>query len=387
MTSVSSDAPSARQGWPARVASGGVSARLPDFPWDTLISSRQVAGGHPDGLVDLSMGTPVDPTPPDVQAALAGAADAPGYPKTAGTPELRSAAALWLARRFGVMGVDPDAVLPVIGSKELIALLPTLLGFDASDTIVIPRLAYQTYEVGARLAGCQVSVSDSVVASGPTAPTAIWLNSPSNPTGQVLPAAHLRKVVEWARERGTLVLSDECYLEYGWDAMPTSVLHPRVCGESYDGILAVQSLSKRSTMAGYRAAFVVGDPALVTELLAVRQGLGLMVPRPVQEAMRTALGDDAHVADQRLRYGRRRERLRRALEESGFRIDHSEGSLYLWATRDEPCWSDVEWFARMGILVAPGDFYGAAGHSHVRLAFTATDERIAAAAARLTTPT
>jgi succinyldiaminopimelate transaminase len=279
--------------------------------------------------------------------------------------------------------VAPESVLPLIGSKELIGGLPTLLGLGAGDTVVVPQLAYPTYEVGARLAGCEVVVSDSTLASGPAAPAAIWLNSPSNPTGRVLPAAHLRKVVDWARQRGTLVLSDECYLEYGWDAMPVSVLHPSVCGDSYDGILAVHSLSKRSNAAGYRAAFVTGDPSLVSELLAVRKHLGLMVPRPVQEAMQVALGDDGHVAEQRLRYARRRARLRRALETSGWRIDDSQGSLYLWATRGEPCWRAVEWFAARGVLVAPGDFYGAAGRQHVRFAFTATDERIAAACARL----
>jgi len=362
---------------------GRVSTRLPDFPWDRLADHRRVAQEHQDGLVDLSMGTPVDPTPMLVQGALAEAADAPGYPLTAGTPGLREAAAAWLARRFGVVGVDPQAVLPVVGSKELIAGLPTFLGLGPGDTIVVPELAYPTYEVGARLAGCEVVTGDSVVAAGPARPAAIWVNSPANPTGRTLPLPHLRKVVEWARERGTLVLSDECYLEYGWDAMPVSVLHPQVCDGSYEGVLAVHSLSKRSNLAGYRAAFVAGDPLLVRELLAVRKNLGLMVPRPVQEAMRVALGDDAHVAEQRLRYARRRARLRQAVGAAGFRVDHSRGSLYLWVTRDEPCWATAKWFAERGILVAPGDFYGHAGRQHVRIAFTATDERIAAACARL----
>jgi len=361
-----------------------VSARLPDFPWDKLADHRRVAQTHPDGLVDLSMGTPVDATPDLVQHALAAAANAPGYPMTAGTLALREAMTTWLARRFGVVGVDSDAVLPVVGSKELIAGLPTFLGLGPGDTVVVPELAYPTYEVGARLAGCEVSASDSLLAAGPASPAAIWVNSPANPTGRTLPLAHLRKVVGWARERGTLVLSDECYLEYGWDAMPVSVLHPAVCGDSYEGVLAVHSLSKRSNIAGYRAGFVAGDPVLVRELLAVRKNLGLMVPRPVQEAMRAALGDDAHVAEQRLRYARRRTRLRAALEAAGFRIEHSQGSLYLWATRGEPCWRTVEFLAEQGILVAPGDFYGACGRDHVRIAFTATDERIAAASARLT---
>ncbi len=360
-----------------------MSSRLPGFPWDKLAGFRRQAEEHPGRLVDLSMGTPVDPTPLEVQRALSTAANAPGYPLTAGTRRLRDAAVGWLARRLGVVGVHPDAVLPVIGSKELIAGLPTQLGFDATSTVVVPELAYPTYEVGARLAGCEVCCSDSVVASGPARPAAIWVNSPANPTGRVLPAAHLRKVVDWARERGTLVLSDECYVEYGWDTTPVSVLHPSVSGRSHDRVLAVHSLSKRSNIAGYRAGFVTGDPALVAELVSVRRNLGLMVPAPVQAAMAVALHDDSHVADQRQRYARRRGRLLAALRQAGFAIDHSAGSLYLWATRGEPCWDTVAWFAERGVLVAPGDFYGAAGRDHVRVAFTASDERIAAACHRL----
>ena len=359
-----------------------VSSRLPDFPWDKLDRWRRVAADYPDGLVDLSMGTPVDVTPEAVQQALAAAADASGYPTTAGTPQLRAAATAWLERRCGV-SVDPEDVLPVIGSKELISGLPTLLGLGPGDTVVIPELAYPTYEVGARLAGCRVEFSDSVLASGPAAPAAIWVNSPANPTGRILPAEHLRKVVEWARERGTLVLSDECYLEYGWDATPVSVLHPSVCGSSDEAILAFHSLSKRSNMAGYRAAFVTGDATVVSELLAVRKNLGLMVPAPIQAAMTAALGDDGHVVEQKERYRRRREQLGRAFQRTGFGIDHSEGSLYLWASRGEPCWRSVARLAEHGILVAPGDFYGASGIEHIRIAFTATDEQIAAAAARL----
>src|SRR5699024_9950326 len=185
---------------------------------------------HPDGLVDLSIGTPVDDSASVAESELARAANAPGYPTTHGGAELRSAAVDWLARRFGVGGLDPASVLPTVGSKELIAALPTQLGLGPADTVVVPRLAYPTYEVGARLAGCQLVVSDSTLGLGPQTPALMWLNSPSNPTGKVLPVEHLRKMVDWARERGVLLVSDECYLEYGWDAEPVSVLHPDVCG-------------------------------------------------------------------------------------------------------------------------------------------------------------
>jgi succinyldiaminopimelate transaminase len=362
---------------------GLVSQRLPDFPWDQLTEFASRALAHPDGIVDLSIGTPVDPTPDPVRRALEAASDSPGYPQTIGRGETRQAAVDWLARRHGVAGLCLDGVLPVIGSKELVASLPTQLGLGAADTVVFPEVAYPTYAVGAELAGARGVATDSLTRLGPERPALLWLNSPSNPTGRVLPPEHLRKVADWCRERGTLLVSDECYLECGWDAEPMSVLHPDVCGDSHDGILAVHSLSKRSNMAGYRCGFVAGDPAVVGELLAVRKNLGLIQPGPQQVAMAAALTDDVHADEQHARYAARRTVLRAGLERAGFRIDHSEGSLYLWATRDEDCWQTVSELAGLGILVAPGTFYGRSGSRHVRVALTATDERVAAAAARL----
>ncbi|WP_129667152.1 succinyldiaminopimelate transaminase [Phytoactinopolyspora endophytica] len=366
--------------------SGGARALgLPAFPWDSLVPYREQARAHPGGLIDLSVGTPVDPTPPIVREALAGAADAPGYPTTQGTAAVREAAAGWLRRRFGIGTVDPETgVLPSIGSKELVAWLPTLLGLHDGDVVVHPELAYPTYDIGARLAGARPLAADSSVALGPQRPALVWLNSPANPHGRILPAEHLAKMVAWARERGAVIAADECYLEFCWDASPVSVLDPAVNGGSLDGVLAVHSLSKRSNLAGYRAGFVAGDPALLKRLLEIRRHAGMMMPAPVQAAMAAALDDDQHVDEQRSRYHRRRAVLREALGAAGFRIDHSEGSLYLWATRDEPCWETVGRLAERGILVAPGEYYGPPGRSHVRVALTATDEHIAAAADRLT---
>ncbi|GGN55485.1 aminotransferase [Actinoplanes lobatus] len=335
--------------------------------------------------MDLSVGTPVDPVPPAVQEALSAASDSPGYPLTAGTPALRAAIAGWLARACGTTG-EPG-VLPTIGSKELVAWLPTLLGVRPGDVVVIPSVCYPTYEVGARLAGAEVIRSDSLTAVGPDRRVKlIWINSPSNPTGRVLPVEHLRKVVDWARERGVTVVSDECYLSLGWETTPVSVLADEVTGGDHTGVLAVHSLSKRSNLAGYRAGFVGGDPALVAELLAVRKHAGMIVPAPVQAAMIAALTDETHLADQRARYAARRDTLRTALTKAGFEISHSEAGLYLWATRDEDCWATVDRLARRGILAAPGAFYGPAAARHVRIAMTATDERVAAAADRLAEP-
>lgn len=271
----------------------------------------------------------------------------------------------------------------MIGSKELIGSLPLHLGVGPGDLVVYPELAYPTYEVGAALAGAETLAADSLTAIGPQVPRVLYLNSPANPTGRILPPDHLRKVVEWCRDRGTLLVSDECYLECAWDEEPVSVLHPDICGGSAEGLLSVHSLSKRSNLAGYRCAFVAGDRSVVAELLAVRKNLGLQMPGPQQRAMIAALADDRHVAEQHARYAARRARLRDALEGAGFRIDHSEGSLYLWATRGEDCWSTVGGLAERGVLVAPGAFYGPGGGQHVRVAFTATDERVDAAVARL----
>lgn len=294
---------------------------------------------------------------------------APGYPFTAGTLQLREACAGWLQRRHDVT-VSPEAVLPIIGSKEFIAALPTLLSLDSGSTVSVPAIAYPTYAVGANVARANVVLDDFDA-------DLVWVNSPSNPTGAVRTTWHE------LRNRPGLIASDECYLEFGWDVQPLSILHPQACGGSHAGLLAVHSLSKRSNMAGYRFGFVAGDPDLVTRLLEVRKHMGAMVPTPVQSAAIAAWNDDAHVQVQRERYARRRDVMWNALTHAGFRIDHSEAGLYLWATRDEPCWESVEWFAQRGILVTPGDFYGSAGERHIRFALTATDAHIQSAAARL----
>ncbi len=335
---------------------------------------------HPDGAIDLSVGTPVDDTPEVIQTALRAAANAPGYPTAAGRLDLREACAAWMQRRLGVT-VQPSAILPSIGSKELVSGIPRLLGLPAGSTVVIPRVAYPTYAVGAVVAGCEYVATDEPETVEGAA--LVWLNSPGNPTGTVLAPERAAEIVAWARETGAVVVSDECYIELGWDAEPVSVLHPSVCGDSHDGVLALHSLSKRSNLAGYRFGFVAGDPALIDDLLAVRKHLGMMVPTPVQHAAIAAFDDDAHVEVQKAAYGSRRAVLRGALSAAGFRIDESAAGLYLWITRDEPCWDTVRWFADRGIVVTPGDFYGPAGAQHVRVALTGTDRQIDGVASRL----
>ena len=356
-------------------------------PWDTLADLKATARDHPDGMIDLSMGTPVDPTPPLVRSALAAASDAPGYPLTAGTPELRAAVTAWFARRRGVPGLEPGQVLPTVGSKELVGLLPSLLGAGPGDVVVHPRIAYPTYAVGAEAAGATALATDDVADwAGRRDVRIVWVNSPANPHGRVLGVERLRQVVRKAREIGAVVVSDECYAELGWGPWAPdgehggvpSILDPRVCDNSHDGLLAAYSLSKQSNLAGYRAAFLAGDAGLIGDLLTRRKHLGLIVPAPVQAAMVAALGDDAHVAAQRDVYGARRRSLAGALSAAGLRVDHSEAGLYLWVP------ADAAWFARRGILVTPGGVYGAAGEGHVRIALTTTDPQVAAAVARIT---
>jgi succinyldiaminopimelate transaminase len=358
--------------------------RLPDFPWDLLADHAAKARTHPGGVVDLSIGTPVDPVPELIQRALGTVADSPGYPTTHGVAELREAAVGALTRRHGVPPLDPVAVLPTIGSKELVAWLPTLLGLGPGDVVAIPALSYPTYEVGVRLAGATpVRLADGE--PPPSGTGLVWLNSPSNPTGRVQDASQLAQAVADARAVGAVVASDECDLALAWTAQPVSVLLPSVNGGSLDGLLAVHSLSKSSNLAGYRAGFVTGDPALVASLLEVRKHAGMIMPRPVQAAMAAALNDDAHVAEQRERYRARRDLLLPALTKAGFTVDHSEAGLYLWSTRDgENAWDTIAWLADRGILAAPGTFYGPTGDKHVRIALTATDTHITTATDRLT---
>ncbi|MFC0675771.1 succinyldiaminopimelate transaminase [Brachybacterium hainanense] len=372
-----------------------LAGRLPAFPWDSLAQARRRAEAHPDGIVDLSVGTPVDPTPEGVRRALADASDAPGYPTTVGSDALRDGLVGFARRRRGAGAeLSREHVLPTVGSKELVAHLPFQLGIGAGDVVAHPHIAYPTYDMGARFAGAQalpVDMADlaargdaALGGADPSRIRLLWLNSPSNPTGAVLDASQLQAILAWARGRGIIVASDECYALLPWDVESVpSVLDPHVNGGDLSGLLCVYSLSKQSNLAGYRAAFAAGDAELIGELTAVRKQAGMMLPAPIQAAMAVALEDDTAVAQQRERYRDRRDALRPALEAFGGRIEHSAAGLYLWTTFEEDALRSVGRLADLGILCAPGMFYGEAGDAFVRVALTATDERIAAAATRL----
>ncbi|NBO16603.1 MAG: succinyldiaminopimelate transaminase [Actinobacteria bacterium] len=338
--------------------------KLPDFPWDLLAPYGEKAKKYQGGFIDLSQGTPVDPTPKFIQDALASASNSPSYPLTAGSEKLRSAIRDWATSNLGATG-EFD-VLPVIGSKEFVALLPTFL---QSKTVLYPKVAYPTYLVGALMASAKAIPVEIDAKSWPVADLA-WINSPSNPTGQVQTDSEILAAINWARENNSVVASDECYLSFS--KLSKSIL--ALTGGNNDGVLSVHSLSKRSNLAGYRAAFVIGDLKLIDQIRQIRKHAGLMVSLPVQQAMIAALSDNNHAIEQAERYARRRSRLISAFSEIGFTIEHSQAGLYIWCSKNEDCFKTVEWFANLGILVTPGSFYGS--DKFIRVALTTSDENI-----------
>ena len=364
---------------------------LPEFPWDQLAPAKERAAAHPGGICDLSVGTPVDDTPAFIREALADASNAHGYPTVIGTTEVREAIVTWGKRR-GMVDVGMNGVIPTIGSKEAVAWIPFLLGVRPGDTVLVPEVAYPTYDIGARLAGATpVAVDPTDPSSWPDA-ALVYLNSPGNPDGHVMSKDELRAVVVWARAHGAVVVSDECYAALPWsepyvsEGVP-SLLDTDVCDGDASGLLVLYSLSKQSNLAGYRGALIYGDPALVAPIVSVRKHSGLMVPAPVQHAMAVALRDTEHVDRQRSVYAVRRALLLEALTDAGLDVDpDTAAGLYLWVSdpaNPNDSWALVNRLAELGILVAPGDFYGTAAHGRVRVALTATDERIQAAASRI----
>ena len=319
---------------------------------------------YPGGFIDLSQGTPVDPTPTFIQEALTKASNSPSYPLTAGSSQLKDAIRAWATLNLGATG-EFD-VLPVIGSKEFVALLPTFL---QSKTVLYPKIAYPTYLVGALMASAKAIPVEIDAKSWPTADLA-WINSPSNPTGQVQSDSEILATINWARNNGSVIASDECYLSFSKEAK--SILS--LTGGNNEGVLAVHSLSKRSNLAGYRAAFVIGDSKLIDQIRQIRKHAGLIVPLPVQQAMIAALSDNNHAIEQAERYQKRRIKLITALSKAGFSIEFSQAGLYIWCSKNEDCYKTVDWFANLGVLVTPGSFYGS--EKFIRIALTATDESI-----------
>jgi succinyldiaminopimelate transaminase len=368
----------------------------PAYPYDRLAPLRDKAAAVPGGIVDLSVGTPTDPPPPAVLAALAdadGGGALRGYPPSIGTASLRGAAARWMNATFDV-DVGADAVAACVGTKEMVASLPRYLSLrrPGPDTVLYPAVSYPTYEMGATLAGLRAvpvpTDEQGRLQLGAVPPEdaeralLLWVNSPGNPAGGLddLPAA-----AAWGATHGVLVASDECYAAFTWAGPPRTVLGHGTGPDGLGGILAVHSLSKRSNLAGLRVGWVAGDPDLVTYLSEVRKHAGMMVPGPAQAAAVAALGDGAHVVDQRARYHDRLEAMAAILAATGVEVALPGGGFYLWAPApggDAWGWA-TELAERGGMLVSPGDFYGTAGSGHVRLAMVAPLDRLELVASRL----
>jgi succinyldiaminopimelate transaminase len=360
----------------------------PPYPYDRLEPLEQLAAAHDGGVVDLSVGTPCDPPPPAVVAALGSSGAERGYPPSLGSAAFREAAAGWLHRRFGVE-LPPAALAACVGTKELVASVPHLLRLRRPDrdTVLYPEVSYPTYAMGAVLAGCRavpVPVDESwhldlsaVDEADAERALCLWVNTPANPTGAV---DDLDAAAAWGRARGVPVFSDECYVEFTWTGPGHTILE-----SGPDGVVAVHSLSKRSNMAGLRAGFFAGDAELVSYLSEVRKHAGLMMPGPVQLAAGVALADDDHVAAQRQRYRERLDLLRAAFVAAEIEVPAPEGTFYLWVPApDGDAWAFTERLAKeTGMLVSPGEFYGAAGSSHVRVAVVQPMVKLEQAARRL----
>jgi len=359
--------------------------RLPEYPWQKLAPYKKTAEQHPDGLVDLSIGSPVDQTPDVISSALKQASNSPGYPSATGTEELRQAMVDWFSNRRSV-SLDKEQVMPTVGSKEFISWLPVMLGLGPDDVVVQPALAYTAYEVGAKFADCGL-VSEDDPAKWPGNTKLIWINSPANPNGSVMSIEQMRLAVARARELGAVLVSDECYAELGWldefaETATPCLLQEEITDGDLTGLLSIYSLSKQSSIAGYRAALAGGDKNLIQGLINLRKHAGLIVPLPVQKAMVAGLSDYQHVLAQKKIYRNRIEILSQALVSAGFQIADCEGGLYLWV-EVEDTFDAVSKFAEMGILVGPGEFYGEAGKGHVRISVTASDNEVIAASKRL----
>ena len=370
----------------------------PPYPYTRLDALKRKAAEAPGGIVDLSIGTPNDPVPAIVTEALAEAGPRwAGYPSAVGLPPLRAAAAGWMERRLGV-SVPAEDVVACVGTKELVASLPHVLRLrdPSRDTVLYPAISYPTYEMGARLGGCRAvpvplrdgwhpdlsSVSDEDAARG----LLLWINEPGNPTGSAAGTDELVAAVEWARARGITVASDECYVEFVYDAGGRPAPGATALSAGASGVLAVHSLSKRSNMAGYRCGVMAGDHDLVSYVGQVRTHAGVMVPGPISAAAAVAWGDDAHVDEQRAIYGERRAFARSRLAGAGLVDAGGPGTFYLWARSAdgaEDGWGIAARLAESGTLVSPGDLYGPEGSDYVRIALVHPLDRLALAFDRL----
>jgi succinyldiaminopimelate transaminase len=366
-----------------------VLAGLETYPFGRRAAARARLQAQGADLIDFGMGEPREETPAFIREAVAAAIEPVSlYPAAEGLPELRAAIAAWVRRRFGTE-LDPDRhVVPTLGSKEGIFLLAQVL---AGDLVAIPAPAYPVYHRGAVFAGKQVVELplreeagflpdlDAVPPDTWARVTILWLNYPNNPTGATAPAAFYEHAAALAREHGFVLASDEAYSEIYFGAPPESALQVA----DLTGVAVFNTLSKRSSMPGYRSGFVAGDPALIAALKRHRPNVGVAPPGFIQRAAIAAWGDEEHVAAVRARYGRKRDVLAPVLAARGLRHAGGDASFFLWLDARPDADALAARMLEAGILVAPGSYFGPQGAGYLRLALVPTPEACQRAAERL----
>jgi N-succinyldiaminopimelate aminotransferase len=363
------------------------------YPFVRLEEAKREAAARGIELIDFGVGDPREPTPQLVRDALSAAlGDSSGYPLTQGLPELREAIAAWADRRFGV-SLDPETeIIPTLGSKEAIFSLAQVVVGDRR-LVAVPDPGYPVYERGALFAGAEVlpvplheengflpdldAIDDAVWDHL----AVFWVNYPNNPTAAVAPLDFYERLAELARRHGFLLASDEAYSELWFESPPLSALQLA----DRTNVLVFNTLSKRSSMTGYRSGFAAGDPELIAALRAFRPTVGTAPQEFVQRASIPAWDDEAHVEETRARYRRKRELVGGALEGRGVRIAGRAATMYLWVA--VPAGESSESFATRllehGIVVAPGAYLGATGEGYVRFALVPGLEECERAAAIL----
>jgi acetylornithine aminotransferase len=366
-----------------------VLAELAQYPFTRLDEWKADAAARGLRLIDFGMGDPREVTPRFIREALLASVDAvSSYPRAAGLPELRTAIAGWLARRFGV-DVDPERELvPTLGSKEAIFSFAQVALGD-KRLVAVPEPAYPVYERGALFAGGGVVrvplreehgwLPDLAAFDAWDEIALFWVCYPNNPTGAVAPPSFYEELTARARAHGFLVCSDEAYSELWFDEPPVSAL--QVADRS--NVVVFNTLSKRSSMTGYRSGFVCAPPEVVAALRAFRPTVGTAPQEFVQRASVAAWSDETHVEEVRRLYRRKREIVLPAFERRGLRPAGSAATFYLWLDVG----GDSEEYARglleHGIVVAPGSFFGTAGEGYVRVALVPTHDECERAAAVL----
>jgi len=366
-----------------------VLAELAEYPFVRLDDWKADAAARGIDLIDFGVGDPREVTPAFIREALvASVGEVSSYPRAPGLPELRQAISGWIDRRFDVR-VDPDTELvPTLGSKEAIFSFAQVALGD-KRLVAVPEPAYPVYERGALFGGGSVVPVplnerngwlpdvDSFDAWDEIA--VFWVCYPNNPTGAVAPLELYEDLAERARDHGFLLCSDEAYSELWFDEPPVSALqvHDRT------NVVVFNTLSKRSSMTGYRSGFVCAPPEIASALKTFRPSVGTAPQEFVQRASVAAWSDDLHVEDVRALYRRKRETLLPALLEKGLRLAGSEATFYLWVDVGGPSEPFARRLLERGIVVAPGSFFGPSGEGYVRFALVPTQAECERAAAIL----